>query len=272
MNCPHCQSKNTYCRSGTTVLGYKRYQCCNCQKRFNERTGTPYNFLQYPTDIVFLILFHYLRYPISYEQVTEMFWLRGFRICAETVRQWVLSFGTFLAKILRKKRRGKAGRSWSVDETYVKVNGVHCYLYRARDKQGELIDVYLSPTRDKASAMKFFESAIEVVGHNPDRVTTDKNPSYPDAIKHVLGKEVKHRTNKYLNNRMEQDHRYFKSKYKPMKTFKDFFCALKFCYIFEEVRNFMRLTNTPQNKINSTDKHWMILSKFHSLEKIFAVC
>jgi transposase-like protein len=73
MNCPHCQSKNTYCRTGTTVLGYKRYQCRDCQKRFNERTGTPYNFLQYPTDIVFLILFHYLRYPVSYEHVTKMF-------------------------------------------------------------------------------------------------------------------------------------------------------------------------------------------------------
>jgi hypothetical protein len=57
-----------------------------------------------------------------------------------------------------------------------------------------------------------------------------------------------------------------------MKTFKDFFCALKFCYIFEEVRIFMRLANTPQNKINSKDKQEMVLSKFHSLEKIFAVC
>lgn len=272
MNCPYCQSKNILHRQGATKLGYKRYQCRDCQKRYNERTETPFNFLEYPIDIVFLIVFHYLRYPVSYEQVAEMFWLRGFKICAETIRQWVMAFGADLASTLRKKRCGKAGKSWYADETYVKVSGVNCYLYRARDKQGELIDVYLSQTRDKASAIKFFESAIDVVGHIPDRVTTDKNPAYPDAIKKAMGKTVKHRTNKYLNNLQEQDHRQFKSRYHPMKHFKDFMCALKFCYEFEETRNFMRFAKTPQDKIGSREKHRIIVSKFQSLKELFLAC
>jgi putative transposase len=171
---------------------------------------------------VALIIFHYLRYRLSYENVAEIFWLRGFKLCAETIRLWVLRFGILLGKNLRSVRRGKAGKSWYVDETYLQVEGEWCYLYRARDKQGELIDCFLSPTRDKASAVRFFKQAINVVGHAPDRITTDKNPAYPGAIEEAFATEVTHRTNKYLNNLEEQDHRDIKSRYYSMKGFKDF--------------------------------------------------
>ena len=105
---------------------------------------------------------------------------------------------------------------------------------------GNLVDVHLSPKRDKASAVKFFQSAIHIVGCLPKQITTDKNPSYPDAIKQAVGNNIKHRTNKYLNNRLEQDHRAIKSRYYPMKGFKGFFCALILCTIFEEVRSFSK--------------------------------
>lgn len=268
MECPYCHSQNTYTLSDLTKLGYSRYRCRDCSQRYNERTGTPFNFLEYPTDVVLLILFHYVRYKLSYEDVAEIFWLRGFKLCAETIRQWMLRLGTMIGNLLRKKRRGKAGKRWHVDESYLQINGQWCYIYRAIDKAGNLADVYLSSKRDKASAIKFFKSAIDVVGHRPKQITTDKNPAYPDAIKQALGNKVKHRTNKYLNNCLEQDHRAIKSRYYPMKGFKDFFCASIFCTVFEEIRDFFRINTRLTDKLNSTDKHRLILSKFQTFQQL----
>src|ERR1700753_2836697 len=103
--------------------------------------------------------------------------------------------------------RGKAGRSWYVDETYIKVQGHWRYLYRAIDRSGALVDVMFSEHRDMAAAKAFFRSAKTVTGVTPDRVTTDGHDSYPRAIRTVLGKDVRHRDSQYLNNRLEQDHR-----------------------------------------------------------------
>ena len=117
------------------------------------------------------------------------------------------------------KRTGKAGRSWYVDETYLKVNGTWCYLYRAIDRDGNLVDCRLSETRDMEGAKSFFTQAVQTIGHAPERVTTDGHDSYPRAIRETLGRDVVHRTNPYLNNRLEQDHRGIKQRYYPMRGF-----------------------------------------------------
>jgi len=88
-----------------------------------------------------------------------------------------------------------------VDETYLKVKGKWCYLYRALDADGNLVDSRLSEKRDRDAAKRFFEQALAVVGHAPERVTTDGHASYPRAVREILGENVQHRTNKYLNNR-----------------------------------------------------------------------
>ena len=84
---------------------------------------------------------------------------------------------------VRRRRRGKAGCSWYVDETYIKVHGEWRYLYRAIDRSGALVDVMFSEHRDMAAAKAFFESAKMVTGITPDRVTTDGHDSYPRAIR-----------------------------------------------------------------------------------------
>ncbi len=99
--------------------------------------------------------------------------------------------------------RQRPGRSWYVDETYLKVQGRWCYLYRAIHRDGNLIDTMLSQTRDMAAAQAFFRSAKATAGFAPERVTTDGHGSYPRAIRSTLGKKVQHRTNAYLNNRLE---------------------------------------------------------------------
>jgi transposase-like protein len=105
------------------------------------------------------------------------------------------------------------------EEAYIKVNGHWCYLYRATDRSGALVDVRLSEMRHMA-AKAFFRSAKAVTGVIPARVTTDGHDSYPHAICTELDNGVKHRTNRYLNSRIEQDHRGIKGRYAPMRGFK----------------------------------------------------
>jgi len=145
----------------------------------------------------------------------EMFLPRGFAFTHETVRDWEARFAPLLADQLRVKRKGQAGRSWYVDETYVKIAGRWWYLYRAIDRDGNLVDVRLNEHRDMDGAKRFFEQAVETVGHAPDRVTTDGHDSYPRAIRETLGDDVMHRCSPYLNNRLEQDHRGIKQRYYP---------------------------------------------------------
>jgi putative transposase len=136
--------------------------------------------------------------------------------------------------------RGKLWASASADWHYIKVKGRSVYLYRAIDRDGNLVDVLLSEKRDKAAAESFFRSARTVTGRVPERVTSDGHDAYPGAIKAAFGEEVRHRTNRYLNNHLEQDHRGIKQRIRPMGGFKSVASATRFCQAHDEVRNFLR--------------------------------
>src|SRR3954463_13455866 len=105
---------------------------------------------------------------------------------------------------------------------YIKVAGQWQYLYRAIDRDGNLVDVYLSETRDQEAAEALFRSAVAVTGITPDKVTTDKHASYPPALDEVFCDDLEHRTSKYLNNHLEQDHRRIKRLVRPGFGFKRF--------------------------------------------------
>lgn len=136
-----------------------------------------------------------------------------------------------------------------MDETYVRVSGVWCYLYRAIDRDGNLVDTMLSPTRDKAAAKRFLPQMVATVGHKPERVTTDGHPAYPQAIRAALGRRVKHRHSAYLNNRLEQDHRGVKQRYYPMRGFGNFDAAARFCRAFDEQRPYFRLRTIMRERV-----------------------
>ncbi len=216
MTCPHCASAATKEQTQKTAIGYRMFRCSTCKHCFNERTGTPFNFLEYPTDVVLLVVLWRLRYKLSLRDLAEMFLERGWEFTYEAVREWESQFAPLIAEQLRIRRRGQAGQSWYVDETYVRVKGKWCYLYRAIDADGNLVDTRLSEKRDMEAAQLFFKHALAVVGHAPERVTTDGHVSYPRAVRETLGDQVQHRTNTYLNNRLEQDHRGIKQRYYPM--------------------------------------------------------
>lgn len=124
-----------------------------------------------------------IRYKLSLRDLAEMFLERGVTFTHEAVREWEAKLAPVLSETLHKHRRGRVGRSWYCDETYLKVKGRRVYLYCGIDRDGNLVDVYLSSTRDRAAAEAFFRSARTVTEIVPDRVTTDGHRSYSGAIK-----------------------------------------------------------------------------------------
>ena len=249
MNCPHCDSTTIAERMKKTALGYRTFHCHTCKRIFNERTGTPFNYLEYPTDLVPLVVLWRLRYKLSLRDLAEMCLARGFEVTHETIRDWEERFAPLMVEQLRAKRKGQAGRSWYVDETSVKVHGRWCYLYRAIDRDGNLVDSMLSETRDMDAAKRFFRRASAVVGHRPDRVTTDGHDSYPRAIREMLGDEVTHRCNRYLTNRLEQDDRGIKQRYYPMRGFGSVASAARSCTAFDEQRQYFRCRTTMRETV-----------------------
>ncbi len=169
-----------------------------------------------------------------------MFLQRGLIFTHEAVREWERKLAPLLRETLRKRRYRAVGKSWYVDETYVKVQGQWQYRYRAIDRDGHVVDVRLSATRDLAAAEAFFRSARAVTGVTPDRMTTDGHDAYPRAIRNVFGDHMIHRTNRYLNNHLEQDHRGIKQRYRSMCGCKQGQSAARFGHLFDEIRAFLR--------------------------------
>ncbi len=116
MGCPYCQGDATQELDRVTALVYRLFRCRPCRRTFNERTATPFNHLQVPTDIALLVVLWRLRYKLSLRDLAEMFLTRGFTFTHETVREWEERFAPLLTERLRAKRRGKAGRRWHADE------------------------------------------------------------------------------------------------------------------------------------------------------------
>ncbi|MGI4795414.1 MAG: IS6 family transposase [Janthinobacterium lividum] len=230
-------------RPEVTAHGYRRFRCRTCGRQFNERSGGVLNRTCLPSDIIAFVVFCRLRYRLTLRDLSEIMALRGIEVSHEAVRDWEAKLLPVMGDELRKRRFGTrrgAGASWYVDETYLKVRGRWTYLYRAIDRDGNLVDAMLSEHRGMKAAKAFFRSARATVGFRPDRVTTDGHGSYPRAIRTVLGKVVRHRTSAYLNNRLEQDHRGIKGRIRCMRGFKDHDAASRFCREHGELRDLLR--------------------------------
>jgi putative transposase len=241
MDCVACGSGAVTERPARTARGYRRFRCRDCGKQCNERSCGCLNRTQYPSDVIALVVLWRLRYRLTLRDLAEMFLVRGLVFSHEAVRDWEAKLAPALAGELRRRHRGRIGKSWYVDETYLRVGGRWCYLYRAIDRNGDLVDARLSERRDLKAARAFFRSAKTVTGVTPARVTTDGHDSYPRAIRSELGRGVRHRTSAYLNNRLEQDHRGIKGRCRPMRGFGSVTSAGRFCRGHDELRSFLRV-------------------------------
>ena len=168
----------------------------------------------------------YVASPISYRQLEEMMQERGVEVDHSTLNRWVIKYAPEIEKQFRQCRR-PVGRSWRVDETYIRVKGEWKYLYRAVDKDGQTIDFLLTPQRDRAAAEAFLHKAIRAHGV-PEKITIDQSGSNTAAIRQYNRTHktaIAIRQCKYLNNIVEQDHRAVKRKVRPMLGFKSFWAA-----------------------------------------------
>ena len=230
-------------RPEVTARGYCRFRCRVCGRQFNERSAGVLNRTCLPSDIIAFVVFCRLRYRLTLRDLSEILALRGIEVSHEAVRDWEAKLLPIMGDELRKRRHGwRRGCSarWHVDETYLNVRGRWRYLYRAIDRDGNLIDARLSAHRDMQAAKAFFRSARATVGFRPEQVTTDGHSSYPRAVRTVLGKTVRHRTSAYLNNRLEQDHRGIKGRIRCMRGFKSHDAAHRFCREHGELRDLLR--------------------------------
>jgi transposase, IS6 family len=181
----------------------------------------------YQPDIILLTVRWYLRYNLSFRDLVEMMEERGLFIAHTTIMRWVHQYGPELDKRIRRHLK-QTNDSWRVDETYIKVKGQWMYLYRAVDSEGNTIDFYLSKTRDQKAAKRFFKKALRSFHVSKPRViTVDKNPAYPVAIQQLkqekkIPEGIQIRQVKYLNNIVEQDHRFIKKRVRSMLGFKSF--------------------------------------------------
>ncbi|MEH6933979.1 IS6 family transposase [Bacillus sp. JJ783] len=181
----------------------------------------------YQPDIILLTVRWYLRYNLSFHDLVEMMKERGLSISHTTIMRWVHQYGPELDKRIRRHLK-QTNDSWRVDETYIKVKGQWMYLYRAVDSKGNTIDFYLSKTRDQKAAKRFFKKALRSFHVSKPRViTVDKNPAYPIAIEQLKKEKsipdgMQLRQQKYLNNIVEQDHRFIKKRVRSMLGFKSF--------------------------------------------------
>jgi putative transposase len=182
--------------------------------------------LHYPLDVILLCVRWYVAYSLSLRNLEEMMTERGIEVDHSSVHRWVIKLLPVFEKAFRRRKR-PVGRSWRVDETYVKIKGQWKFLYRAVDKAGNTVDFLLRAHRDKAAALRYFEKAIDQNGE-PETITVDKsgaNLAALEALNADRPTPIKIRQNKYLNNIVEQDHHAVRRIVKPMMGFKDFRCA-----------------------------------------------
>ena len=190
------------------------------------------------------------RYTLRLRDLAETFLERGFVFSHEAVRDWAARCAPLLTARLRAKRRGTAGTRWHTDETYRKVDGRWCSRYRAIDREGILVATLLREKRDMASAQRCFVQALETAVHTPAQVTPDGHDASPQAIRETLGPAVQHRTSRYKNNRLEQDHRSSKQRDYPLCGFGNFASAARCCSAFEEQRHYFRVVAQPNARVS----------------------
>jgi len=180
----------------------------------------PFKWRHYESEIILLCVRWYLRYALSYRDLEEMMTERGLSVVHTTIYRWVQAYAPEIDKRCRPYLK-QTNDSWRVDETYVKVRGQWMVLYRALDSAGNTLEFLLNATRSRRAAKRFFRKVLGGKHVTTPRViNVDKNPTYIGAVRalkreKVLPEKCKRRPSQYMNNIIEQDHRFMKRRIRP---------------------------------------------------------
>ena len=201
--------------------------------------SNPFRYFNSSPEVIRLVVMMYVRYPLSLRNVEDLLAERGIDISHETVRFWWNRFGPMFAGEIRKRRvaqmRSYPQWRWHLDEVFVKVNGRLCYLWRAVDHEGEVLEAVVTAKRDKAAAVKFLKRIMKKYGR-PQSIVTDGLCSYSAAMKEMAQRrsaEVGGR----LNNRAENSHQPFRRRERAMQRFRSMKTLQKFSSVHAQVHN-----------------------------------
>ena len=218
---------------------------------------SPFRYFKTSPEIIRLAVMMYVRFPLSLRNVEDLLHERGIEVSHETVRFWWNRFGPMFAAEIRRKRveRMKAYSlwQWHLDEVFVRINGKKHYLWRAVDHEGEVLESFVTRTRDRKAALKFLRKALRRHG-SPDVFTTDRYRSYGAALKQ-LGSADRQETGRWLNNRVENSHLPFRRRERAMQRFRRMRSLQKFasvhasvCNHFNSERSLYSRTNYKMNR------------------------
>ncbi|WP_419235372.1 IS6 family transposase [Rickettsia endosymbiont of Nabis limbatus] len=172
---------------------------------------------RFPASIISHAVWLYHRFNSSYRDVQEQMAYRGIILSHETVRFWCNKFAVYFQDVIRRRER-KPTDKWHLDKMNIKIKGEVFILWRAVDSEGHELEVLLQKRRNKKSAIRFL---LRLLGNYPAPrvIVTDKLKSYIKPIK-LMCPRTKHRTNKRLNNRVENAHQPTRRKEKILIKFK----------------------------------------------------
>src|ERR1700734_2946675 len=200
---------------------------------------SPFRYFNSSPEVIRLVVMMCVRYPLSLRNVEDLFAERGIDISHETIRFWWNRFGPMFAAEIRKKRVAHLRRlpqwRWHLDEVFVKINGRLCYLWRAVDHEGDVLEAVVTTKRDKAAALKLLKRIMKQYG-SPCSVVTDGCGAYSAAMKEI-GAVDRHEVGRRLNNRAENSHQPFRRRERAMQLFRSAKTLQKFSSIHAQVHN-----------------------------------
>ncbi len=207
---------------------------------------SPFRYFKASPEIIRLAVMLYVRYPLSLRNVEDLLHERAIEISHETVRFWWNRFGPMFAAEIRRRRvdrmRTLPHWQWHLDEIFVNINGVTHYLWRAVDHEGEVLEAYVSKTRNRKAALKFLRRTIRRHGR-PHVFVTDKLRSYGAALKD-LGLPDDRETSRWLNNRAENSHQPFRRQERAMLRFRRMRSLQKFVAVHSSIHNLFNAERT----------------------------
>ena len=204
------------------------------------KAKTPsYSGYRLPAEIISHAVWLYYRFCLSFRDVEDLLAERGVIVSYETIRQWSRKFGVDYARKL-KRREGRLGDTWHLDELFVTIQGQRQYLWRAVDQDGDVLDILVQPRRDQRAAKRFFRKLLKGQGSEPRRLVTDKLRSYGAAHRTVMP-SVLHDTSRYANNRAEVSHQPTRQRERQMRRFKSAAQAQRFLSVHGVILNLFRV-------------------------------
>src|SRR5712691_2782702 len=210
---PRCSSFDLTC-DGHDERGRIVYACAGCGRHATSESASLVSGHRFRPDVILLAVRYYLQLGAAAERIAGILADRGVDVSGRTILRWVQKFGPALAEAVRQHRK-RSVTTWLVDETYVKILGKWHYLYRGIDLDGQVLDCWLSATRDLPAAEAFFRRTITSTCCVPEHIVTDKATFYPSAIG-AHAPDARHTATGFYNrvistNRCERNHGYLKS-------------------------------------------------------------